>query len=91
MVPTRMNGPETKPPGEFSAEDDARLLGKAHEVRRDGKRMRAVKMHIRTMNKAIAHGTVGRKGISPGLTKRIAAGKVHKRGSRAPRHARGGR
>lgn len=87
-----MEGAETKPPvQEHSAEDDARLLGKAHEVRSNAKRMRAVKMHIRTMNKAIAHGKVGRKGMGPGLAKRIAAGKVRGRGMKRSHYARGGR
>lgn len=74
-----------------SPEDDARILAKAHEVRKDSKRMRAVKSHIRGMVHAIASGRVGRKGMGPRAATRIAAGKVHSRGSRTPRHARGGR
>jgi len=81
----------TKPTTENSAEDDARLLGKAHEVRRDAKRMRAVKMHIRNMSKAISAGRVGSKGIGKASAKRIAYGSTHKRTARRPRHARGGR
>jgi hypothetical protein len=76
----KMEGTETKPPAEHSAEEDVRTLHKAHEVRRDGKRMKAVKMLVRNQVRAISSGNVGRKGINGPITSRIASGETGRNG-----------
>jgi len=62
-----------KSDNQHSAEDDARLLAKAHEIHRDKKRLKAVRMHHKNLSDALganagsmATKTKGRKKRSKG-------------------------